>query len=358
MKVSIVVGLGFGDEGKGVVTSSLVNGADNPMVIRFNGGHQAGHTVVKNGFRHIFSSFGSGTLHGAPSYWSKYCTVYPTALINEFEVLKNLDPVLYIDPLCPITTPFDVISNQILTKHGSVGVGFGETIRRQENHYTLFAKDLKYKDVLDFKLHNIQNYYDTIGYNEEKQLFLNDINKLLSLKDNIRIQKPDHKGDLIFEGAQGILLDQQFGFFPYVTRSNTTSKNAISLIDKYCQPEIYLVTRAYQTRHGKGPMTNEHLPLSIINNEAETNILNEYQGEFRMSSIDENLLKYAIECEECISDLPKKIVMTCLDQVGEAPNLNLRYPILYNSDPEGNWRNGFAKIVKPFCNRDRRKTIV
>lgn len=336
MEVSIVVGLGFGDEGKGVVTSSLVKEADNPMVIRFNGGHQAGHTVVKDGFRHVFSSFGSGTLHGAPTYWSKYCTVYPTALINEFEALKDFNPVLYIDPFCPITTPFDVISNQILTKHGSVGVGFGETIRRQENHYTLFAKDLKYKSVLDFKLHNIRDYYDAIGYHEEKQLFINDVNKLLSLKDNIIIKKPDHKGDLIFEGAQGILLDQYFGFFPHVTRSNTTSKNALALIDKYCQPEIYLVTRAYQTRHGKGPMTNEHLPLLLKNNESETNVLNEYQGDFRTSPIDEGLLKYAIECEESISDLPKNIVITCCDQVKEVPALSFQYPIMYNSSPEGN----------------------
>lgn len=334
MKVSIVVGLGFGDEGKGVVTSQLVKEANSPMVIRFNGGHQAGHTVVKDGHRHVFSSFGSGTLHRAPTYWSHFCTVYPTALVNEFKVLEKFDPVIYIDPLCPVTTPFDVISNQIKAKHGSVGVGFGETINRQENHFTLFAKDLKYKNILDQKLHNIQEYYGLIGYTKERNLFLDDVNEMLKI---VRIHKPAHKGDLIFEGAQGILLDQKFGFFPYVTRSNTTSVNAISLIEKYCQPEIYLVTRAYQTRHGKGPMTNESLQLTLKNNEKETNVFNKWQGEFRTAPLDHELISYAIECEELISSLPKKIVMTCCDQVDTVPQLKENYPIIYNNSEEGNF---------------------
>jgi adenylosuccinate synthase len=240
----------------------------------------------------------------------------------------------YIDPLCPITTPFDVISNQIKTKHGSVGVGFGETINRQENHFTLFAKDLKYKNILDRKLHNIQEYYGLIGYSNELNLFLSDVQEMLKI---VRIEKTKHKGDLIFEGAQGILLDQKFGFFPYVTRSNTTSKNAISLIDKYCQPEIYLVTRAYQTRHGKGPMTNENVPIKLVNNEKETNILNKWQGEFRVAPLDKELINYAIECEELISDLPKNIIMTCCDQVEIIPGIDTPYQVIYNSSPEGNF---------------------
>lgn len=317
MKASIVVGLGFGDEGKGVVTSSLVAESDNPMVVRFNGGHQAGHTVVKNGYRHVFSSFGSGTLHGAPTYWSQFCTVYPKALLKEFELLKQFNPILYIDPLCPITTPFDVTANQKDCKDGSVGVGFGKTLQRQQDHYTLFAKDLKYNSVLKIKLDQIINYYQLDS--QQKTEFLLDVEEMLSL-ENIRIGRPQHKGDFIFEGAQGILLDQTFGFFPHVTRSNTTSKNALSLIDRNVQPTIYLITRAYQTRHGNGPMTGE--PINLKNNKEETNVTNTYQGNFRTSTLDLDLINYAIECENIISgNIPKKIIMTCCDQVDQIPEI-------------------------------------
>lgn len=334
MKTSVVVGLSYGDEGKGAVTASLVEDALNPMVIRYSGGHQAGHTVVKDGHRHVFSSFGSGTLHGAPTYWSKFCTVYPTALLNEFELLKEFNPVLYIDPMCPITTPFDVLSNQITTKHGSVGVGFGETIKRNKNHYTLFAKDLKYKSVLEFKLENIKAYYNIIGYGEQTRMFIEDIKTMLSFTKNIIIgSNPKHNGDLIFEGAQGILLDQKFGFFPFCTPSNTTSKNVFKLIKR--PDQIYMVTRAYQTRHGKGPMTNEHLPLELKNNEQETNTFNKFQENFRTAPFDEDILKYAIECEETVSPgVPKVLVMTCCDQVKEIPVLNLKYPTIYSYSPE------------------------
>lgn len=336
MKVSIVVGLGFGDEGKGMVTAALANGADNPMVVRFNGGHQAGHTVIKDGFRHVFSSFGSGTLHRAPTYWSEFCTVYPTALLREFEILKEFNPILYIDPMCPITTPFDVISNQITNKHGSVGVGFGETIKRQENYYTLFAKDLKYKDVLDFKLENIKNYYNLIGYRDETQTFIEDVKTMLSLTENINIASPVHSGDFIFEGSQGILLDQKFGFFPYVTRSNTTSENALALTPHNKNTFIFMVTRAYQTRHGKGPMTNEYIPLNLTGNSNETNVYNQFQENFRIAPLDQELINYAIECEEQVSkNIPKNIVMTCCDQVQEIPKLKVKYPIIYSSSPSG-----------------------
>ncbi|HSY75885.1 MAG TPA: adenylosuccinate synthetase, partial [Bacteroidia bacterium] len=68
-KVSIVVGLGYGDESKGSTTAFLCQQGSNPLVIRYCGGHQAGHTVIYSGKRHVFSNFGSGTLQGAPTYW-------------------------------------------------------------------------------------------------------------------------------------------------------------------------------------------------------------------------------------------------------------------------------------------------
>ena len=148
MKYSSVIGLQFGDEGKGSMVSYLCSQSRNPLVVRFNGGHQAGHTVLYNGIRHTFSSFGSGTLQGVPTYWSKYCTFYPLAAYNEYLKLQTLGikkPILYVDPLCPVTTPYDCFSNFLDEKennHGSVGVGFGSTIKRHESHYKLYFQDL------------------------------------------------------------------------------------------------------------------------------------------------------------------------------------------------------------------------
>ncbi|MEM9930725.1 MAG: adenylosuccinate synthetase, partial [Bacteroidota bacterium] len=88
MTTHIVLGLAFGDEGKGVTTDYLCRQAERPLVIRFSGGHQAGHTVVSpQGRRHVFSNFGAGTLAGAPTFWSKYCTFHPVGYANEHESL-------------------------------------------------------------------------------------------------------------------------------------------------------------------------------------------------------------------------------------------------------------------------------
>ena len=72
MICSAVIGLGFGDEGKGSVVSYLTKACDSTIVARFSGGHQVGHTVCTNNTRHVFSNFGSGTLNGTPTYWSKF----------------------------------------------------------------------------------------------------------------------------------------------------------------------------------------------------------------------------------------------------------------------------------------------
>ena len=353
MTVSIVVGLGFGDEGKGVVTSSLVQSLDT-IVVRFNGGHQAGHTVIQDGHRHVFSSFGSGSLKGVSTYWSKYCTIYPTAILNEFELLKgNIGKAkLFIDPLCPVTTWLDIKANQTIRASSSVGVGFGRTLQRQEDHRTLYAKDLLSPKVLSLKLDAIEEYYKYLGFlsvNQDRKHFEEDCRELvnhsvLSYKGAhsvISFKRPDlHNYDhIVFEGAQGILLDQNYGFFPHVTRSNTTSKNALKILKEYeitRTPDIYMVTRAYHTRHGIGPFTDE--PITLINNENETNVRNTYQGEFRVADLDLDLLQYAIECEENtslkVNKLFRNIVITCCDQVEKLPSFYSSYDTIFGYSPE------------------------
>jgi adenylosuccinate synthase len=326
MKTSLVIGLGFGDEGKGRTVSYLASLNPNALVVRFQGGHQAGHTVVYKGVRHVFSSFGSGTLQGVPTLWSRNCTFYPTAVVNEYNVLKTkAQPQLYVDPLCPVTTPYDVEENQrndALKQHGTVGVGFGTTIKRHENYFKLYFQDLFYESVLNAKLDAIERYYqlDSRSCEMERKQFLRDVDFICSCdwlkpSDELDVNTFEH---VIFEGAQGILLDMDFGFFPHVTRSNTTSKKALELIKELGlpKPEIYYVTRAYQTRHGNGFMTNENRPLKLINNQDETNKSAGYQGKFRTGMIDCDLLDYALRCDlNFTKGLTKHMVITCIDQI-------------------------------------------
>jgi adenylosuccinate synthase len=82
-----VLGAGFGDEGKGLVTDWLCRSCAKPLVIRFCGGQQAGHTVAANGLRHVFSNFGAGTLRGVPTYFSRFCTIDPVGMINELNAV-------------------------------------------------------------------------------------------------------------------------------------------------------------------------------------------------------------------------------------------------------------------------------
>jgi adenylosuccinate synthase len=306
-----VIGLAYGDEGKGLTTSYLCSKTYNPIVVRFNGGPQAGHTVVYQDKRHVFSGFGSGSLQNIPTYWSKFCCFYPMSFVREYKLLNK--PIIYVNPLSPVITRWDIDHNRHTekkNKHGSVGMGVGSTIQRQEDHYKLFVQDLFYETVLVQKLKAIANYYLIDNPEQDILEFLaaiSEVKKIIQLSDDSIL----YKYTPIFEGAQGILLDMDFGFFPNVTRSNTTSKNAISMYDV---EEIFYITRSYLTRHGNGFIPGEE-KLLLKNNENETNKSHPYQGEFRTAQLDISLLNYSLACDNNFSNGRKKnLVITCMDQ--------------------------------------------
>lgn len=334
-----VIGLGFGDEGKGVVTDYLCSQFSNPLVIRFTGGHQAGHTVVDGDKRHIFSNFGSGTLKGHPTFWSKFCTVDPPAIINELNLLVSevgpFQPQLFVDGDCPITTPYDKFYNrqtESSNQHGSCGVGFGATIEREEKHYSLHFSDLFYPEIFKIKYQMIAEYYrelcpinsmhedifDTDLFKDMNSNFLYACEQLPKLNFiEQRTLESIFCSDYVFEGSQGLLLDQNFGFFPHVTRSNTGSANAVSIVGTNIAA-YYLVTRAYQTRHGNGPMTNEKRSHTIMADTNETNVDRKWQGKFRRSLLDVDLLEYAINKDKNIAiSKNKTLVITCLDHISK-----------------------------------------
>lgn len=322
--IKIVVGMGAGDEGKGKTVSHLcskeISESRPCLVVRFNGGHQAGHTVVFEGKRHVFSNFGSGTLQGIPTYWSKFCTVSPVGLMREYKLLKdrfNLIPEIVFHPMCPVVTPWDMLANIRNTsniQHGTCGVGYGTTLQRQEDHYNLYLRDLYYPKICNAKLNNIKHYYlPKLNYLDQDipNFMYKELELYMEALDFFRITFPfknqksfDLNSTLIFEGAQGILLDQDLGFFPNVTRSNTTCKNVLSILDSIINKtnlseigiELYYVTRTYQTRHGNGYMSSfmEYDELD------ETNKSGRFLGKLKKGAFDFTLINYALECNNFI----------------------------------------------------------
>lgn len=314
-----VIGCGFGDEGKGRVVSWLCSrpDLDISLVVRYSGGQQAAHHVIQSELcNHVFSNFGSGTFLDIPTYWSKHCTIDPIGILNELEVLlcKDASPVLYIDERCPVTTPYDKAQNRKTdteNKHGSCGLGIGTTCQREEDRYSLLFGDLFTPSILEIKLDLIKRYYSDIDV--DSNLFVGACLELTDSK-HIKITRGfPNDGPYLFEGSQGLLLDQDIGFFPHVTRANTGSKNILGM---GIEPNIILVTRAYQTRHGNGPMTNENIPHNIKSNPCEENTSDCYQGNFRISLLDLDLLKYAINKDDYIrKNKNKSLIITCLDLI-------------------------------------------
>ena len=349
-KVFIVLGLGFGDEGKGLATDYLCSNYNRPIVIRFNGGHQAGHTVYHaDNVKHTFSCFGSGTLRGVETYWSKYCTFSPAMTLTEYAEIKTLGmfPKLFVDAECSITTHYDILFNKLIEKsrdvnrHGSCGLGFGATVsRNKKTELRLLMQDIFSNENLLKKLRLIRLYYkkkickltsfdfSKFNHDSEDEKFLIYIEGVKSLIDKKILEVVSEKeifshdvwDTYIFEGAQGILLDMKFGTFPNITYSNTTSKNAINIIDRNLlsgiDKNILYVTRCYQTRHGAGIFNEEN--ISLINNEKETNLNNEFQGNFRTGFLNIDLLNYSIKCDNTFSkEFNKHILITCIDHFAD-----------------------------------------
>lgn len=363
-RVDVVIGAGYGDEGKGLMTDCISDTAlgYSKAVVRFNGGAQAGHTVVlKDGTRHVFSHFGSGSLRGIPTILSKFFVVNPTLFLKEAFILnekidvKGLD--VYVSPDAIVTTPFDVSINQALElfrsngRHGSCGIGFGETIERSLfPAFKITVNDLKNEGLLFDKLFDIYHNYvpnrlarlgitkEFLKDNPDIWPYVRDTDVMNIISDYVsnvamfmRFIKvyPDRQvynafEHLIFEGAQGLLLDQDYGTFPHVTRSNTGLKNVMDILNDVTRIEkvnAHYLTRAYTTRHGAGPLENElaDKPFDAIID--ETNIRNDYQGHLRFAYL--NIKQYADAVKHDIlkygnGQIITTATVTCCDQISQS----------------------------------------
>lgn len=340
----VVIGANFGDEGKGLMTNYFVAQSKDPLVVRFNGGAQAGHTVIHNGERIIFSHFGSGTALGAPTYLSKEFLCNPMEFITEYKDLnkKHTIPMIFVHPECRVTTPFDVIINQAIEKqragkkHGSCGIGIFETVKRSE-FYKITVEDLFNEHRLAMKMVEIQDHWieERAAFLRLKEIpeilfdravidqFIEDCkifkNKITLAYDNI-LELYDN---IIFEGAQGLLLDWNTQYFPHATPSYTGITNVVEILKNFSgvRTEVVYMSRCYLTRHGAGPLETECAkPYKRIVD--LTNQPNEWQDTLRFGLLDLDLLKQTIDKDfkQALPHFEKSISITCLDQANDLHN--------------------------------------
>ena len=337
-KVILIQGLAYGDEGKGSTVDYLTRRENASMVVRFNGGAQAAHNVVtSDGQEHTFSQFGSGTLAGADTFLSEYMIVNPLYAINEAEHLESLtgcDPFdqLYVDEGALVTTPYHVATNRLkellrglANRHGSCGMGIGETVEDtlipQRHQLVLRVEDLKDTDKLICTLRKLRNHRTQLWEKRAEKLLRTPIGEQVERELTLLRSEPEEyldrykdfcqrahitnhstlanalEGDgcVVFEGAQGVLIDQDYGFQPYTTWSRCTWQNADQLLMYFKGERQYLgVIRSYMTRHGHGPLVTEDASLEHTVHQIDHNKANLWQRGFRCGQFDPIALRYAI----------------------------------------------------------------
>ena len=335
---TVVVDLSYGDAGKGTVVDWLCSphgraGTPGPIhaVVRFNGGAQAAHHVVTgDGRAHAFAQFGSGTFWGIRTHLSRFMLVEPLALAAEADALASLGvaaplDLVTVDRRALLTTPYHRAANRAreiargADRHGSCGVGIGESMSYAIDHPgdAPVVGDAESPGVLRAKLGRLRDRLaDELGPLEAPPV--DDVVTAyrafagrVALVDEVALARFLQAGPVVFEGAQGVLLDEWRGFHPYTTWSTTTLDNADALLAESGWTEGAQrlgVVRTYTTRHGAGPFVTED-PALTADLPDRHNRLNAWQGQFRVGHFDAVAHRYAIEVAGGVDGL----VLTHLD---------------------------------------------
>lgn len=366
MKVKAVIGALFGDEGKGNTVQWLCKDALardlNPVVVRFSGGSQAGHTVSDGKIKHICSSYGSGILMRVPTiiYDSngsngEYNHAYfdPIASYNEYVKFQEeyahsysgaipILPAITVNETVRIITPYDMFydrNDKFLLSDGTCGSGQWACHKRYENMpYSL----RKYPSNPEEYIRNVRLYYGVEKDEEAEKAFVESFSfghfKMEYNGDIKRSLKNIPNLCVILEGSQGLLLDADKGFYPNVTSTNVgvnaTFDFIKNILDKKTSDcEYYFVMRTYVTRHGNGyePISfpTEEDFKSFHDYECETNQDNCYQGVFKVGVMESSLISKAFS-RHVLDNLQKKhglkynLVVTHFDKM-----VNIGYPKEY-----------------------------
>lgn len=277
----VVIGTQWGDEGKGKVVDLLTDRAR--AVVRFQGGHNAGHTLVIAGQKTVLHLIPSGILReGVTCFIGNGVVVSPDALLQEIRMLEGKNvPVrerLKISAACPLILPYHVVLDLAREKArgkgaiGTTGRGIGPAYEDKVSRRGLRLEDLfhqerfatKLEEVLEYHNFTLQHYFKVEPVSYQKVL-----DESLALAEQIKpliVDVPEwlhacqQRGeDVLFEGAQGSLLDIDHGTYPFVTSSNTTAGSAAtgSGVGPCDLDYVLGITKAYTTRVGSGPFPTE-----------------------------------------------------------------------------------------------------
>lgn len=302
MEIKVVTGANLGDEGKGMVSYALANKAvqENKRVLTvfYNGGVQRAHTAKGQ----VLHCIGAGNLVGGDTYYDRMFLVDPIALwITQTKV--------FLHPECRVVLPCDVMKNREretargLARHGSCGMGIFDCVKRSETGKYDFRISDMIRDIYDMydKLKNIHTHYnyslnDTV-YTMDN--FMKAVQYVLNNCSIVSLENLAYRYDVvIFEGGQGLLLDQQNkGDFPHLTPSSVGSYNIHETIRNLGaeKNDVFYVSRSYMTRHGAGPMeaecSKEDINPAIVDS---TNMPNDWQGSLRFGKINKQSLNKRI----------------------------------------------------------------
>ncbi len=277
----VVVGTQWGDEGKGKLVDLLTDNA--AAVVRFQGGHNAGHTVVIEGNKTVLHLIPSGILRSnVQCLIGNGVVLSPEALLEEIRMLEgNGIPArerLKISESCPLILPYHIALDQAREKArgkaaiGTTGRGIGPAYEDKVARRGLRADDLRYRErfasklgeILDFHNFCLKNYYkeEPVSFDEvldQTMQMAEEIIPMITDVSSIIYNLEKNDANIMFEGAQGTLLDIDHGTYPYVTSSNTTAGGAATGTGMGLRNFDYVlgITKAYTTRVGSGPFPTE-----------------------------------------------------------------------------------------------------
>ena len=311
-----VIGANFGDEGKGLAVDFLASRSDKALVVRHNGGAQAGHTVELPGRRFVFHELSSGSFRGADTYWAQTFLPDLYHLGPEAEAFRReagFTPRIFASAQTCVTTVDDVLLNMLQedlrgeNRHGSCGMGINEADLRGKAGAGLPLEKLRgctarglYGELRRLRESYTRRRLEALGLgrgcDSEYREMLEDDNVLRNYAaraaDGLRYVTVAEASaltpayaDVIFENGQGLRLDAESAAnYPHVTASRTGLTNVRALTGQWgvAPDEAVYVTRAYLTRHGAGPLKNEIPAAALPRPEREeTNVGNRWQGDFR-----------------------------------------------------------------------------
>ena len=277
----VIIGSQWGDEGKGKIVDLLTE--RTAAVVRFQGGHNAGHTVVIDGKKTVLHLIPSGILrNNVLCLIGNGVVVSPSALISEMKVLEQsgieVSKNLRISEACTLILPYHAELDQARERArgkaaiGTTGRGIGPAYEDKVARRALRAGDLLHRErfaahlgeVLDYHNFVLQHYYKTKPLDfqallDDAMLSADVLGPLITDVTGILFDIRKQGGDIMFEGAQGTLLDIDHGTYPFVTSSNTTAGGAATGTGMGLRNFDYVlgITKAYTTRVGSGPFPTE-----------------------------------------------------------------------------------------------------